>query len=96
MSASNAMSDLLVLLLTSQNIKHIQESVPKTDVHFSKIQEYPKLLCTFQKSSKDLQVKPITIILQKHWSMHERINENRIQECRYHVRYKWELITFYI
>ena len=64
MSASNAMSDLLVVLLTSQNIKHTQESVPKTAVHFSNIQEYPKQLYTFQKSSKDPQVKPIIIILQ--------------------------------
>ena len=54
MSASNAMSDLLVLLLTSQNIKHTQESVPKTAVHFSKTQEYPKLLYTFPKLNKDI------------------------------------------
>ena len=63
MSASNAMSDLLVLLLTGQNIKHRQESVPKTAVHFSKIQEYPKPLYT--KIQQGTPVKPIIIILQR-------------------------------
>ena len=65
MSASNAMSDLLVIFLTGKNIKHTQESVPKTAVHFSNIQEYTKQLYTFQRSNKAPRVKPITIIPQR-------------------------------
>ena len=50
MSASNAMS----VLLTSQNIKHTQESVPKTAEHFSKPQEYLKTAVHFSKFNNDL------------------------------------------
>ena len=73
---------------------------------------YPKLLYTFQlfKSTQNycaLFRNPARIsrsslslsFYNEHWSIHGRINENCIKECRYHVSfklYKWELMVLWV